>query len=36
MAGNFTLYGVDEAKVQKDLQQLQVLLAQQATASPTP
>jgi uncharacterized membrane protein (UPF0182 family) len=36
MAGNFTLYGVDEAKVQKDLQQLQALLAQQATASPTP
>jgi uncharacterized protein len=36
MAGNFTLYGVDEAKVQKDLQQLQTLLAQQAAASPTP
>jgi uncharacterized protein len=36
MAGNFTLYGVDEAKVQKDLQQLQTLLAQQAAASPSP
>jgi uncharacterized protein len=36
MAGNFTVYGVDEAKVQNDLKQLQALLAQQATASPTP
>jgi uncharacterized membrane protein (UPF0182 family) len=36
MAGNYTLYGVDEAKVQKDLQTLQTLLAQQAAASPTP
>jgi uncharacterized membrane protein (UPF0182 family) len=36
MAGNYTLYGVDEAKVQADLQQLQKLLAQQAGTSPTP
>ena len=28
MAGNFTLYGADEAKVQADLQALQKLLAQ--------
>jgi hypothetical protein len=33
MAGNFTLYGTEEAKLQADLQQLQKLLAQQ---SPTP
>jgi uncharacterized protein len=36
MAGNYTLYGVDEAKVQKDLQTLQKLLAQQAATSPSP
>jgi uncharacterized membrane protein (UPF0182 family) len=36
MAGNYTLYGADEAKVQADLQQLQKLLAQQAGTSPTP
>jgi uncharacterized protein len=36
MSGNYTLYGVDEAKVQADLQQLQKLLAQQAGTSPTP
>jgi len=36
VAGNYTLYGVDEAKVQADLQQLQKLLAQQAGTSPSP
>jgi uncharacterized protein len=36
MAGNYTLYGADEAKVQADLQQLQKLLAQQAGTSPSP
>ncbi len=36
MAGNFTAYGADEAKVQADLKKLQTLLAQQAAASPTP
>jgi uncharacterized protein len=36
MAGNYTLYGADEAKVQADLTQLQKLLAQQAGTSPTP
>jgi uncharacterized protein len=36
MAGNFTAYGADEAKVQADLQQLQKLLAQQAGTSPSP
>jgi uncharacterized protein len=36
VAGNYTLYGVDEAKVQADLTQLQKLLAQQAGTSPTP
>jgi uncharacterized membrane protein (UPF0182 family) len=35
MAGNFTLYGADEAKVQVDLQALQKLLAQQSP-SPAP
>jgi hypothetical protein len=35
MAGNFTAYGTDEAKVQQDLQALQKLLAQQAP-SPSP
>jgi hypothetical protein len=35
MAGNFTLYGADEAKVQADLQALQKLLAQQSP-SPAP
>ncbi|HSY14958.1 MAG TPA: UPF0182 family protein, partial [Jatrophihabitantaceae bacterium] len=35
MAGNFTAYGADEAKVQADLQALQKLLAQQS-ASPSP
>jgi uncharacterized protein len=35
MAGNFTLYGADEAKVQADLVQLQKLLAQQSP-SPAP
>jgi hypothetical protein len=33
MAGNFTAYGADEAKVQADLSSLQKLLAEQ---SPTP
>jgi uncharacterized protein len=36
MAGNFTLYGADEAKVQKDLQSLATLLSEQATATPKP
>jgi uncharacterized membrane protein (UPF0182 family) len=36
MAGNFTLYGADEAKVQADLTALQKLLAQQAAPSPSP
>ncbi|MFI5287575.1 MAG: UPF0182 family protein, partial [Candidatus Dormibacteria bacterium] len=36
MAGNFTAYGADEAKVQADLTQLQKLLAQQSSASPSP
>jgi uncharacterized membrane protein (UPF0182 family) len=35
MAGNFTLYGADEAKVQADLVALQKLLAQ-ASPSPSP
>ena len=35
MAGNFTLYGTEEAKLQADLQQLQKLLAQQSP-SPAP
>ena len=34
MAGNYTAYGVDEAKVQADLKALQTLLAQQAGAVP--
>ncbi|MGA8634046.1 MAG: hypothetical protein WB805_04220, partial [Candidatus Dormiibacterota bacterium] len=36
MAGNYTSYGADEAKVQADLKALQALLAQQAAASPKP
>jgi uncharacterized protein len=36
MAGNFTAYGADEAKVQADLKALQTLLAQQAAATPSP
>jgi uncharacterized membrane protein (UPF0182 family) len=36
MAGNYTAYGADEAKVQADLKSLQALLAQQAAASPKP
>ena len=36
MAGNFTAYGADEAKVQADLTALQKLLAQQSPASPSP
>ena len=36
MAGNFTAYGADEAKVQADLTALQKLLAQQSSASPSP
>ena len=34
MAGNYTLYGVDESKVQSELAKLQTLLAQQAGATP--
>ena len=34
MAGNFTAYGADEAKVQADLAALQKLLAQQAARKP--
>ena len=36
MAGNFTLYGADEAKLQKDLQSLATLLAEQSGATPKP
>jgi uncharacterized membrane protein (UPF0182 family) len=36
MAGNFTAYGADEAKVQADLTALQKLLAQQSSSSPSP
>jgi len=36
MAGNFTAYGADEAKVQADLKKLQTLLAEAAGTSPTP
>jgi uncharacterized membrane protein (UPF0182 family) len=36
MAGNYTLYGVDEAKVQSELAKLQTLLAEQAGATPKP
>ncbi|HVC04035.1 MAG TPA: UPF0182 family protein [Candidatus Acidoferrales bacterium] len=36
MSGNFTAYGVAEAKLQSDLKALQALLAQQAGSSPTP
>jgi hypothetical protein len=36
MAGNFTLYGAEEAKVQADLTALQKLLAQQSSSSPSP
>jgi hypothetical protein len=35
MAGNFTAYGADEAKVQADLSSLQKLLAEQ-TSTPAP
>ncbi len=34
MAGNYTLYGVDESKVQSELAKLRTLLAQQAGATP--
>ncbi len=36
MAGNYTAYGADEAKVQADLKQLQTLLAKQSAPSPSP
>jgi hypothetical protein len=36
MAGNFTLYGAEEAKVQADLTALQKLLAQQSSPSASP
>jgi len=36
MAGNFTLYGAEEAKLQADLTALQKLLAQQSSPSASP